>query len=323
TKPEPQASLPQTPPPVPTPPPPAPPAKPEPQASLPQTPPPAAPTPPPPTPPTKPEPQASLPQTPPPAAPAPAPMPPAPPAPGNPQLAVLPPPPNLRADIDEALKGINCAAVRVRSGANGVLMLSGSVPDEQDRAKLVKIADGVPAPQRPDVKVDVIPAPLCRSVVLINSYERDGIAATGLLEARLLGEPVLHPNEAIQVEVQSLATYPVVVRIDYFTLDNQVLHMWPNPFTLNTQMGPGETRRFLHRRMDGPDPDWLVGGEPFGTELISVIATPRPLNLGANRPVIEPADSYLHDLTNALRLARAAGGASTLEATTFIHTAAQ
>jgi hypothetical protein len=263
-------------------------------------------------------------QTPPAAAPAPVAPPISPPvSPTNEQVAAIPAPPpvNPRAELDEALKGLSCAAVHVRSGANGATTVSGSVPDERDRAKLTTIAANLPPAQRPDMHVDVIPAPLCHSVVQFDNFAHDGVAASGGIEVTLLGDPVLHPNQPIQVEIKSLATYPVVVRIDYFTLDNQVLHMWPNQFIPGTPIGPGETRRFLHRRPDGPDPDWLVGGEPFGTELISAVATPRALNLGANRPMIESAESYLHDLTNALRLTRAAGGQPTLVATTFIHTA--
>ena len=297
-------------------------------AAAPQAPPPApAPTPPP----TPPTPQVAAvapapPVSPPPAAPPPAPSVAAPASPLPEQLAAIPPVPppvNPRAELDEALKGLSCAAVHVRSGANGAMTISGSVADEQARVKLTTIAANLPPSQRPDMRVDVIPAPLCRSVVQIDNLAHDGIAANDVLEARLLGDPVLHPNQAIQVEVKSLATYPVVVRIDYFTLDNQVLHMWPNEYMPQPQIAAGDTRKFLHRRLDGPDPDWLVGGEPFGTELISVVATPRPLNLGANRPMIEPADGYLRDLTNALRLMRASGGQPSLVATTFIHTSGQ
>ena len=233
----------------------------------------------------------------------------------------VPPPVNPRAELDEVLKTIGCSAVHIRPGSDGAMTVSGSVPNEEARAKLMTVAAGAPAAQRPQISVDVIPAPLCRSVVFIDSLGRDGLAATGLLEAKLLGNPVLRTNQPIQVEIQSYATYPIFLRIDYFTLDNQVLHMWPNQYIAGTQVAPGETRKFLHRRLEGPDPDWLVGGEPFGTELISAVATSKPMNLGANRPMIEPAEGYLRDLTNALKAARAAGGAQSLVATTFIHTA--
>jgi hypothetical protein len=312
--PTPQANVPQTPPPAPTPPTPAP----------------TPPAPPAPPPAPAPQPQANTPQPPAPPAPAPqpapAPPPTAEPSPTNQQVAAVPPVPppvNARAEIEDAVKNIGCAAVRVRPEANGALAVSGTVPNEEARAKLMTVAAKLPPPQRPEVKLEVIPAPLCRSVVFVDNLGRDGLASTGLIEAKLLGNPVLRTNQPIQVEVQSYATYPVVLRIDYFTLDNQVLHMWPNQFIANTQVAPGENRKFLHRRPEGPDPDWLVGGAPFGTELITAIATSRPLNMGANRPMIEPADTYLRDLASALRASRAAGGPQSLLATTFIHTAGQ
>ena len=234
-----------------------------------------------------------------------------------------PAPPNARDVLEEALKGMNCAALHVRSSADGTIAVFGSVADEASRAKLQTVAATLPAAPRAELSVDIIPAPLCRSVVQIDNLPREGVATAGVIEAKLLGNPILHENQPIQVEVDSLASYPIVVRIDYFTLDDQVLHMWPNEFIAATPVAPGEKKRFLHRRPDGPDPDWLVGGAPFGTELISVVATPRPLNLGAKRPMIEPASTYLKDLTNALRLMRATGGPPPLIATTFIHTAGQ
>jgi uncharacterized protein len=288
---------------------------------------PPAPAPPAPVPQAK-EPVAAAPPAPPaPAPPAPpAPTPPAPapqpaPAPGKDQVAAIPPPPppSMSTELDSALKGV-CAAVRIRTAADGTMTLAGSVPDEQIRAKLAALAASQPPAQRPDLKVDIIPAPLCHSVVQIDNLPREAIAMTGLLEATLLGSPVLHENQPIQVEVKSQANYPVTVRIDYFTLDDQVLHMWPNDAITATQMAAGETKKFLHRKPAGPDQDWLVGGAPFGTELIVVIASPRPLNMG-NRSPVEPAATYLRDLNNALRLAKANGGPPSLLATTFIHTA--
>jgi hypothetical protein len=311
-------------PPVPTPPAPTPPA-PTPPAPTPPAP---APTPPVPVAPTpKPEePVAAAPSPPPPAIPSmPAPTPPAPPAPKpDEQVAAIPPPPNMRAEIEAAVKGINCAAARVREPDNGgTPVLIGSVPDEQAKSKLTAIAARFPQGQRPEVRLDVVPAPLCRSVVRIENFPIDGVAKTGLIQLMLLGNPVLHENQPSQVEIKSQASYPLTLRIDYFTLDDQVLHMWPNDSIASTQVGANETRRFLHRKSAGPDQDWLVGGAPFGTELIVAIATPKPLNLGGNRPLVEPAATYLRDLTNALRLQNAAGGPPSLVATTFIHTAGQ
>jgi len=250
-----------------------------------------------------------------------APSTPTPPAAPNPvQPVVVPPPaaPNPRAELDEALKGVDCAPIQVDS-AGGVLKVSGSVPDEQIRTKLLTIATRAPADQRPEIDVAVIPPPLCRSVTQIANFPHDGLANANGIKLTLLGDKVLTEGQPIQVEIQSQVEFPVILRVDYFTLDDQVLHMWPNQFTPTTQVAAGETRRFLHRKPEGADRDWLVGSAPFGTELIVAVATPRPLNLG-NRPPSEAATAYLRDLTAALRQARATGQ-QTLVATTYIHTA--
>ena len=233
-----------------------------------------------------------------------------------------PPPPDPRARLEEALKGLACASVHIGAN-NGTILVSGSVSDEPSRAKLASVADSLPSGQRPEMRVDVIPPPLCQFVVQLDGIARDGVAAAGVMDLTLLrGDSVLKQGQPIQLEIKSRAGYPVSTRIDYFTLDGQVLHMWPNRFVSATQIGAGETRQFLRGTWEAPDRNFEVGGEPFGTEFIVAIATARPLNLGANRPAVEPAGDYLRDLVNALRASQPVGRPQNLMATTFIHTAA-
>jgi hypothetical protein len=45
---------------------------------------------------------------------------------------------------------------------------------------------------------------------------------------------------------------------------------------------------------------WNAGGAPFGAEVITIVGTPAPLDLGEARPTVELAADYLRDLKLAL-----------------------
>jgi len=254
----------------------------------------------------------------------------APAAPANPaqpaeppqQVAVLPVPtpvPDARAKLDAALKALDCASIHT-GAVNGITKITGSVANAQDRIKIAVLADNVPASDRPQIDLDVVPPPLCRSLVAADDFSRDHIASAGMIELSMEGNPVLHPGDPIQVDVKSQVNVPVFVRIDYFTLDDQVLHMWPTQYVPNTQVNPGETRRFLYRRPGGPDPAWTVGSPPYGTELILATATQQPLNLDNGLTGMAP--DYLRQLTAAFDRERTDGRQSFVAAT-FIRTAAK
>lgn len=251
------------------------------------------------------------------------PQPSAQPAPADQVAALAVPPPvrasDPRAKLDTALNALTCASIHT-AAANGVTKIAGSVADAQARDKLAALVGEVPASDRPQIDLDIVPPPLCRSLVATDGFARDGVAASGVIDMWLEGSSVLHPGDPIQVDVKSQANATVFVRIDYFTLDDQVLHMWPTQYVANTQVAPGETRRFLYRRPGGPDPAWTVGSPPYGTELILATATRRALDLGGG--LTGTAPDYLKDLTAALERERNAGRQSYVAAA-FIRTAAQ
>jgi uncharacterized protein len=238
------------------------------------------------------------------------------------QVAVLPVPApvsDARAKLDTALKALGCASIHIVT-VNGITKIAGSVADTQDRIKIAVLAGNVPAGERPQIDLDVVPPPLCRSLVAADDFSRNGVVSAGVIDLSMEGNPVLHPGDPIQVDVKSQANVPVFVRIDYFTLDDQVLHMWPTQYVTNTQVNAGETRRFLYRRPGGPDPAWTVGSPPYGTELILATATQQPLDLGD--ALTGTAPDYLRRLAAAFDREKTSGRQSFIAAT-FIRTAAK
>ncbi len=196
-------------------------------------------------------------------------------------------------------------------------MISGTVPDAEQRAKVVQAAARLFPNSRAEVNVDVVPPPLCRSLSELNAIRLAGLAPGDGLGLRLAGgKAELRESDPIKVEIRAPG-YAVNLRIDYFSLDGQVLHLWPNSRDLRVELAARETRVFG----DGANgKTWNAGGAPFGTELITAIATPRPLDLGGPRPEVEPAAGYLRDVERALQRAAAPPGAANSLATLLVRT---
>jgi eukaryotic-like serine/threonine-protein kinase len=251
-----------------------------------------------------------------------------PPVTATPQpQAVLPPPPqpaapDPRAELNNALKTLDCASLHTGKTANGAESITGTVRDPQDQATLLAMAARLPPDAQPQINVSIVPPPVCRSLGEFDRLQADGLVSFGGIELRLAGgAETLHEGDPIAVEATSQRDYPVNLRIDYFTLDGEVLHMWPNANLPTAKLAPGETQEFLH---SGPgDKVWEAGGAPFGIEFIAVTATSLPLDFGAALSPVGQADDYLRALRDALAKTAPPAGQPNLAATVLVHTSAK
>jgi hypothetical protein len=210
-----------------------------------------------------------------------------------------PPPPMPKTPLDELndlLTQIQCASVRARTSAQGTAIVSGTVPNAVEREKVVRAAGRFFPNSRPEIKVDIIPPPLCESLADFNAMRIAGLLTEGGLNIRLNGGAVqLHEGDPIKIEVRSPA-YPIDLRLDYFSVGGEVLHLWPTGDEPTPRLAANMTRLFG----DATSSKVIqAGGPPFGTEMIAVIATPSPIELGP-RPAVEKAGDYLRDLKRAL-----------------------
>lgn len=231
-----------------------------------------------------------------------------------------PPPAAGEAPIDQlskALAQIDCAALRAHLSAQGAPSISGIVPDDQQRAKITQLAARFFPNAHPEMTIEVVPPPLCRSLAALNAIRLSGQLSDGNMSLRLAnGTSQLREGDLIQVEVRG-PTYPVSLRIDYFSIGGQVLHLWPNNDETSVSLTAGQTRVFGQA---GAHKVWAAGGAPFGTEFISVIATSAALDLGATRRPVESADDYLRDLKSALGRSRPLPSAPNIAAVLMVHT---
>ncbi|HEY3909072.1 MAG TPA: hypothetical protein VGM07_04185 [Stellaceae bacterium] len=228
------------------------------------------------------------------------------PTPLKPAVSPPPAPPGSALDgLNQALARIDCAALRGSASAQGGAVISGTVANRAERTQLVLLAGRFFPAGEAQLSVDVVPPPLCRSLAEFNVMRLAGLAAEGGLGLRLYnGGAQLREGNPIEIEVRAPA-YPVNLRIDYFALDGRVLHLTPGSGE-PPPLVAAETTRLFGNPANGED--WQAGGAPFGTELITAVATAAPLDLGS-RPRVEPAADYLRALKSALD--RANAGADT------------
>jgi len=221
--------------------------------------------------------------------------------------------------LNGALTQIDCAALRSRLSAQSVPAISGTVPDEQQKAKITQLVARLFPNSHPEITIEIVPPPLCHSLVALNAIRLAGLLADGNLSLRLAnGVAQLREGDLIEIEVRA-PTYSVNLRIDYFSIGGQVLHLWPNNDETTVKLVAGETRVF---GQPGAHKVWAAGGAPFGTEFISVIATLAPIDLGAARRPVEPAEDYLRDLRTGLGRVAASASTPNIAAVLMVHTGA-
>jgi hypothetical protein len=220
-------------------------------------------------------------------------------------------------ELNEALAQMDCASLRSQISAQGSVSISGTVPDGGQKTKLVQLAGRLFPNGRPEVTVDIVPPPLCRSVVELQVMRAAGLIGDGGLRMRLNnGSSQLRQGDPMRLEIQGPA-YATNLRIDYFSLDGQVAHMKPEGGEPAPKLAAGTTHLFGN---PANGELWNAGGAPFGTELITVIATSVPLDLGASRPKVELATGYLRDLNRTLGRISVPSGQPNVIATLLVRT---
>jgi hypothetical protein len=200
--------------------------------------------------------------------------------------------------LNDALSHFECASLRGRVPSPGAApIVTGTIPDADAKAWLAAIAERYFPKSHPQINVDIVPPPLCLSLAELSAIRRTGLLSDGDLSLRLINPtPQLREGDMIKVQVRAPG-YGVSLRIDYFSLDGQVQHLWPNDREKDPKLLADASRVFGE---PASGKVWKAGGAPFGTEMISVVATPATLDLGGPRPVVEQSQDYLRDLRRAL-----------------------
>lgn len=216
------------------------------------------------------------------------------------------------------LGGFPCSALKLKHGAGGRVLVSGSVSQAADRDAVRSLLAHMLPGQTLVSDIAVVGPPLCKVLVALAPLRDRNEAAGGRLAIRLeKGENRLIEDEKLVVSVAGgdSASY---IQILYFTLDGAVLRVLPNTEDTDDRL-PARGKRIIGK--PGEARKIVSITSPFGQELIAVIASPRPMLYSTRRPDTEPVTDFLAALKGALD--GETGPQRSMAATVFINTQAR
>lgn len=211
------------------------------------------------------------------------------------QAPASPPPPvsaqSLRDGVAAVIGGLSCASVNA-SVRNGNVSLRGYVSDKLDISGLEKSLLAIPGAQQVSSSLKPVGAEKCAMIDLLAPYmairQEAGSAASiqvrGKNNELTEGDPLV-----LDITTPARQSY---VNVDYFSLDGGVVHMLPSPRASDNQAPPN------YRATLGDLGEWTIA-KPFGTEMVTVITTPKPL-FDSTRDEYEKNADYIAALRKRL-----------------------
>lgn len=206
----------------------------------------------------------------------------------------------LAQHIDEQLQRHACSDLSAQVGADGQVTVHGFVSKPEDIDAVRKEVSAMPGVRSPHFQLGLRIWPHCEVFAILKPYQaRNRDKGYGLrIRAPTAVEGRLREGDAVTLRLVQ-ASFDANLWVDYYTADGSVLHF---------QAGRGQLRLPADAQIDlGRDipASWLVS-PPFGTVMVTAIASPAPFSETADRPPFELASAYLLRLREMLAANRGA-----------------
>ncbi len=200
------------------------------------------------------------------------------------------------AAVAEPCSLITWTAADDRVTLSGIIRRGGEVVVEQAIA-----ARGI-APQAVTLQLQSFEGPYCAALDAIRSVAVT--APDALPRARVLGTTPLAKGELLRMTVD-MPDYPAQLYVSYFMKSGEVAHLVPSrPEAARARVSLGDPAPGF--------PGWEVD-EPFGTDLVIVFASERPI-FPQRRPVVERQSDYLAALNSRIGALQGQGARLTARA---------
>lgn len=226
------------------------------------------------------------------------------------------PKPSITVPVQQVLAKFECSDLKPTVDEDsGIVKLSGYVSRPDDMASVKQQVAAIEGVKSVDAQLQLRIWPHCEVVKVLEAYKARNddsgqhlaiTPSTGHSDRFIEGENVI-------VKLQQ-PDYDGYLYVDYYTVNGGVAHIYPNA----GEAGSGRLLKSLEQFEVGATPakTWTVCA-PFGQELITVIASPRPLYQDA-LPEIQTAQEYLPRLRKMLEANR--GNSQLLAAHLFMQT---
>jgi type IV/VI secretion system ImpK/VasF family protein len=223
---------------------------------------------------------------------------------------------SITVPVQQVLAKFECSDLKPTVDEDsGIVKLSGYVSRPDDMASVKQQVAAIEGVKSVDAQLQLRIWPHCEVVKVLEAYKARNddsgqhlaiTPSTGHSDRFIEGENVI-------VKLQQ-PDYDGYLYVDYYTVNGGVAHIYPNA----GEAGSGRLLKSLEQFEVGATPakTWTVCA-PFGQELITVIASPRPLYQDA-LPEIQTAQEYLPRLRKMLEANR--GNSQLLAAHLFMQT---
>jgi eukaryotic-like serine/threonine-protein kinase len=220
-------------------------------------------------------------------------VPPPPPAPApKPVVPVKLSPQQLDQRVTQSVNALDCARVSHRVSSDGRVELAGFVGSSDDKVGLRETIQRLGAGDRiADSALVVRPWPQCEALL---SFDQPFAAAKGLAARLVSGrDGMLHDGDSLVLEIKT-PSFPAYIYVTYLQASGDAVHLLqpsglvPKPVAASTTLRIGEA----------PGPVFRIG-EPFGSEMIVVLASASPLFDHAH-PAAQIEREFLTDFRKAL-----------------------
>jgi len=199
--------------------------------------------------------------------------------------------------VTEVLRRYDCAALTWAMD-NSVLLLGGHVASSDDKKSLLDAVAKLPGVATVKDDVRVLAPPLCSAVATLEPARQNGVSRGLALDVRVDDERSLVRGKPLSMTITA-PSFDAYVYVDLFRPDGKVLHLIPNALDALHRL-PARSL-YAVGKPPGTFTTWTIG-EPFGDNLIAVVAGREPLFESA-RPETEDAKAYLADLETRLKAA--------------------
>jgi predicted Ser/Thr protein kinase len=195
------------------------------------------------------------------------------------------------AAVMPVLDRVSCAALNA-SVNDGIVKVHGYASQRLDVNRLEGELLALPGAKKVDAEVTPISDEKCPVMDLYAPYWRfnENAGEGTTIHARNAGGEFTE-GDPLVVRITT-PPYQSYVNLDYYSLDGGVVHMVPGPRIQGNQAPPGYVATI------GDLGEWIIA-KPFGTELVVVLTTPKPL-FDTPRKEVEKSADYLVALRDRL-----------------------
>jgi hypothetical protein len=212
--------------------------------------------------------------------------------------------PTVQQLVDQKIAGYTCADLTGTVDKDGVTAVKGYVSRPTDMERLRSDIGAIHGVKTPSYQVKILIWPHCEVVKMLSSYRQRNVDRhDGLAVTPTTGHSDRFIKDESVIVKLTQANHDGYLFVDYYTVEGEVIHLFPNSREPHSGQVIAASQQIDVGQSGVQGGGWITVDAPFGQELITVVASAKPIYSGL-RPDSEPAKTYLPLLKQALEANR-------------------